>query len=219
MLEYWILCLVPAFLIHRWRVRRRSQLEITTVEDLSACLEYCHTLSGRIRAPAFMAPQATVVKVVDTLWQETIIGIAQAAEAIFIDVSMPTIHVLWEIETAMREFPHKIVYLGQKSLMEQWMDEATCENDYEVRAKIRPLLDGATVLAYEPVSRTSKRGFRKSLRNALDNLGIPKPTQLDVAGSWRGITTSRRTLLPPFWKAALLYVSLAALCVPLNLAI
>jgi hypothetical protein len=219
MLEYWILFLVPAFLIHRWRVKKRSRAEIAVAEDLSACLEYCQTLSGRIRAPAFMAPQATVVKVVDTLWQETVTGIAQTADAIFIDVSAPTVHVLWEIETAIRGFRSKIVYLGQRALMEQWMAAPTCGDDSEVSARIRTLLEGATVLAYKPASRASKRRFAKSLRNALDNLSIPPPAHLDVPASWKGITTNRRTLLPPFWKAVLLYVGLSVVCLPLNFAI
>ncbi len=219
MLVYWILFLVPAFLIHRRRVRRRSQVAVATEEDLSACLEYSQTLSGRVRAPAFMAPQATVVKVVDALWQETVIGIARTAGAIFIDVSVPTLHVLWEIETATRDFRHKIVYIGQKPLVEQWMEAPTGEVGSEAGSKIRGLLEGATVLAYEPVSRASRRAFRKSLRNALDNLRIPRPEHFDIAGSWRGITTGHRPLLPPFWKAVLLYVGLAAACVPLSSAI
>jgi hypothetical protein len=218
-LEYWVLFLVPAFLIHRWRVKKRSRVEIAVAEDLSACLGYCQTLSGKIRAPAFMAPQATVVKVVDTLWQETVTGIAQTADAIIIDVSAPTVHVLWEIETAIRGFRSKIVYLGQRALMEQWMAGPTCGDDSEASARIRTLLEGATVLAYKPVSRASKRRFRKSLRNALDNLSISPPAHFDVPASWKGITTNRRTLLPPVWKAVLLYVGLSVVCLPLNFAI
>lgn len=216
MLEYWVLFLVPAFLIQRWRVKKRSQLEISTPEDLSACMDYCQTLSGRIRSPAFMAPQATVVKVVDALWQDTVVGIAERSDAIIIDVSVPTVHVLWEIETAIQGFRPKIIYLGQKALTEQWMFKPTDEKDSEASTKIRTLLEGATVLSYEPISRASKRKFRNNLRNALENLDITPPQHFDVPASWRGIQCNGRTLLPPFFKALAVYLILGIVCIPIN---
>jgi len=218
MLVFWIILLVPAFLIHRRRVRNRSRIPIETRNDLSACVEYGRTLSGKLRAPAFLAPQATVVKVVDTLWQDTVYELARTADAILIDVSAPTVHVLWEIETAIRDFPSKIIYLGQKALTEEWI-QAKDGADAAAGAALRERLEGATMLAYEPVRRSARRQFRRSLRNALDNVGIPKRTRFDVPASWKGIKVQRRTLLPALWKVFLLYAGLAAVCLPLSAAV
>lgn len=215
-IEYWVLFLVPAFLLHRWRVKKRSRVQIATIEDLSACLEYCRALSGKLRAPAFTMPQATVVKVVDGLWQQAVTGMAERAEVVVIDVSAPTVHVLWEIETANESFRSKIVYIGQKSLMKQWMSVPTCGDDREVRLRIHVLLEGATVIAYEQASRASRRRFGKNLRNALDNLCGPSRTRFDIPVHCKGIMASRQTLLPTLRTVILLYIGLAVLCLPLN---
>src|SRR5262249_36856726 len=118
--QFWFVFLLSAAFLHRRHVKTRARLTIASATDLTATVTYAHLLSSRFRGAAFLAPQATVVRVVDALWQDTVRELARTADAIVIDVSTPSAPVLWEVESTLREHLNKVVFAGNEALVAEW---------------------------------------------------------------------------------------------------
>jgi hypothetical protein len=82
------------------------------------------------------------------VWRETVEAFAQAAEAVVIDVSKPSEHVVWEVER-MRAGSVRQVFVGHQDLLTRLATgdtpDAADAGDVE---RLRELLEGKTVLGY-----------------------------------------------------------------------
>ena len=162
--------IVVAVLIYRWRIRRRSKLEIRSEEEIHRCLIRVQGLAAWLRRPSMLAPQALVVKVTDKLWQEVVSELAEAARLVICDVSEPTKNLIWEVEHVFAEPEIKCLFVGNGPMVRSWVQETGDEDPEAPRSWMKSLLQEQTILVFDPTGRFPQRRFNRNLRNSLDNV-------------------------------------------------
>src|ERR1043166_6449843 len=101
MVSFWFTgaCILLApWLAHLWRVRRRATRSIVTDGDVARVLGDVAAIAGITRRLTMLAPQATVVQVMDTVWQRAVSAGLATVDAVLIDVSVPSPSLQWELE-------------------------------------------------------------------------------------------------------------------------
>jgi hypothetical protein len=134
-----------------------------------------------------MDSQVTVVSVVDTLWQKTVQSLIGRIDNVLIDVSMPTEHILWEVQQLCRTDFRQCLLIGDERMVREWLDAAKNGNDPEgILESMTTMLSNRTILLYDR-DRRHRRAFRDALRRALDNVtDFPKfasESKLDLLAS------------------------------------
>ena len=178
-------CLLTVFLlliVHRARIRRLARGRITSDADLGRCARRIVELGGWRRAPAIMAPQATVVRVDDSMWQRTVSVLATSAGAVLVDLSEPTANIAWEIETAQRTAPGRVVLVGDRDAVRRWAVTHDGALDRDLVERLSTLLEEQPVLVYDSSGIRAPRRFRRSLMRALDSVAHRQPeTRAEVS--------------------------------------
>jgi elongation factor Tu len=213
----WLLLSVIALLVlHRLRVRRRARGRIESAEQLEDRLRDCVGLSSWARAPAILAPQATVLSVADTMWQTTVSLLVRHVNAVLIDVSEPTSNLLWELEEVFRNGGEHVVLVGDRGKIGAWQREIGSDDAGGGLARsLSALIAARPVLTYDPNDRRGARRFRRSLMSALDNVAstsVVKPAaewraRWSAAREWSRLRTIGAYALVPAISAALVYAA------------
>jgi hypothetical protein len=157
----WLFTLLLAALIaHFWRVKKKSHLVASDESSLAHVVRRVSELSTYPLRAVIAAPQATVVKTADAIWQATVRQLAACANAAIVDVTKVTPNVLWELDFLRIHHPRLTV---------TFIADA---ETYDPTA----LPPAINVLLYT-CDPAGVRRLRQNLRNALDNApAIPRPT-------------------------------------------
>lgn len=157
-------------LIYRWRIRQSLKLEIRSVEHIHRCLIRVRRLGGWLRRPSIMAPQALVVKVVDSLWQQTVSELVEQISLVICDVSEPTSNLTWEVENISARPEVACVFVGNAPAVHSWVEQIFGADVETAASRMKRLLHGQTIVVFDPARRFAQRRFNRSLRNSLENV-------------------------------------------------
>jgi hypothetical protein len=102
---------------------RRSRLSIENVDRIRKVERQVERLKSWRRGPSLFAPQASVVRVVDALWQPTVVSLLRHAEAVLIDISVPSESILWELRAAREASTSKLILLAQTDRLIEWIGQ------------------------------------------------------------------------------------------------
>lgn len=142
-----------ALLVQRWRVRRRSRLEVRTEEDLDRAEEAVSRLAQWSTRSTLLAPRATVVRVTDDLWQVVVERMVRRTNVILVDLSVPTENLRWELALLDRLAQRGAVFIA----------------DRHAQAALEPP-EGEECIAYDDFKSSSdRRKFLSVLTRALDS--------------------------------------------------
>jgi hypothetical protein len=113
-----------------------------------------------------LEPQATLVTVVDELWQQAVESVLNEVRYAIIDVSCATENLLWEIETVLRSRRSGVLLIAESEAVRAWMADAAAE---PLRSRLAELLASADVFEYRGDRWRDRRRFRQNLMRAIDN--------------------------------------------------
>jgi hypothetical protein len=165
-----------AVLLYRWRIRRSFKVEIRSPEQLQHCLIRVKRLSGWLRRPPMVAPQALVIRVVDELWQKVVSDLAEQVHLVIFDVSEPTINLEWEVQNVLARPTVKCVFVGDGPMVQNWAQTRSDSNSGQPAnsetpaSRMRIPLQDQTVLVLDPAQRFAQRRFNRNLRTSLENV-------------------------------------------------
>jgi hypothetical protein len=145
------------------RARRRSErakrAEIGTRSDIGQVVDGIARSTKRI-----FAPRLVVVRVANPVWQEVVLDLADRAHMVVVDVSEPTDHLAWEVETLHGpSYPARILIAHRPDLLALTGGQAS--GDPSV-LRLLAAIDGSEVIAYETDNRSIRR-FVRALAGAL----------------------------------------------------
>lgn len=113
-------CMFASILIHRRGIRKAAHLRVENVDGIRAIVNRIHLLRERFMSPAFMAPQATVVRVAHEHWREAVREFMRHADVVLMDLSSPSPSILWELEQARSlSAPYLCISFGEAEPAEQ----------------------------------------------------------------------------------------------------
>ena len=165
-----LIAIVFAVLVYRWRIRRSFKLEIRSREQIYGCLIRAQRLARWLMRPSMMAAQALVVKVIDELWQEAVSTLAEGLHLVVCDVSEPTHNLIWEVERMSALPAVRCLFVGNGPLVRSWVKQPVDADPEAPHLRMKRLLQGQTILVFDPTRPFVQRRFNRSLRNCLDNL-------------------------------------------------
>jgi hypothetical protein len=164
-----LMVLAAVVLVWRWRIRRSFKVEIRSAKQLERCLIRVKRLTGWLRRPSMVAPQALVIRVVDQLWQEVVSDLAEQVRLVICDVSEPTANLEWEVESMLARPRVKCLFVGEGPMVRNWAQTDSDSKSETPVSRMRILLQDHTVLVFEPAQRFAQRVFNRNLRNSLEN--------------------------------------------------
>jgi len=144
-------------------VRQADQDKTITVADRSA-IAAAHT-QFTARRQKNTSSRLTVLKADTPVWRQTVTAIADVCALPLIDISEPTDHVVWEVETLLHRFGHRCVFIGQHARVNALRIAALPGSP---SSRVQTLLDGHEVLVYATASRRDIRRFTRALRATLE---------------------------------------------------
>jgi hypothetical protein len=119
------------------------------------------------RSRKVFGPRLVILRVASPVWQLAVTELASVSSLTIIDVSEPTVNVLWEIEELTRRFGGRCVFIGQHDRVASLAaGPPDGRAPGSVEERIAALLEGREVLAYTADRRGLKR-FAKALRGVL----------------------------------------------------
>ena len=155
-------------LAHRRRIRARSRVTVTDAATLASAVRDVRSLGASIRSPAFMAPQATVVTVVDGMWQQVVEELATIANAFVVDVSAVTPNVAWELDLLQTAYSDRVVFIADAAMLQHAVEHAGAMAVDDTL--LRHIVERHPVLLYESGWMAARR-LRRNVRIALENMG------------------------------------------------
>jgi uncharacterized membrane protein len=153
-----------------YRSYKKAELEKSTSIQSSDRIEPVAKAILR-RSRKVFAPQLVVVRVAHEIWKDVVSRLAEASDAVLIDVSDIGEGLLWEIENLKTRYAHQWILVGQHDAMIRLSDRAASNvADGSVEQRLAALLDGSRVLAYTGDKPKQMKRFAKLLRASLDNI-------------------------------------------------
>ena len=150
--------------------RRRRVLEVSDSRNVRRVEAVVAALGGRRWPAQHLLPRLVVARTADTIWRETVVGACEASDALLVDVSSPSEHVLWEIETVAAHRTDVIYIAGADSPL---VTDAASLDDCGRRVASR--LSNAMVLTYKSDTWRDAWRFGRQLTNAADNVMAASP--------------------------------------------
>jgi len=160
-----VLVIFTFLMVHRWRVRLRSRLRVRITRDLDRCTYRVEDLASWQRRPGLLAPQATVIRVVDELWQATVVRLLDYVDAVIVDVSAVTENVLWEVRTIKARALVPCVWIGDARVIAAWPDSRD-----PLTAILSTLISRNELVTYDLQLSGAERRLRSALSAALEHL-------------------------------------------------
>ncbi len=113
------------------------------------------------------ASRLVVLRVATAVWRESVTALARVTSASIIDISEPTEHLLWELDTLDRLCASRSIIIGEQASVERWSQDAGVESgDTALGASFAARLDGRQALAYT-TDRAGMRRFARALHGML----------------------------------------------------
>lgn len=112
------------------------------------------------------ASRLVVLRVATAVWRESVTALARVTSASIIDISEPTAHLLWELETLDRLCASRSIIIGERASVERWAQEVDLASGDTLNASFASRLDGRQVLAYT-TDRAGMRRFARALHGRL----------------------------------------------------
>jgi hypothetical protein len=117
------------------------------------------------------ASRLVVLRVATAVWRESVTTLARVTSASIIDISEPTEHLLWELDTLDRLCANRSIVIGEQASVERWsQDVGVASGDTALGARFAARLDGRQVLAYT-TDRAGMRRFARALHGMLLDIG------------------------------------------------
>jgi hypothetical protein len=108
------------------------------------------------RAPAILAPSATVVTVADACWQQAVVDIARISSVVLIDISEPSPNICWELRALQRE---RVLLLARRDSMDAWWGVPVPDAWAAAAAEIRELAEGLPLIVYDEPEQVDQRAI------------------------------------------------------------
>lgn len=167
-----------AILIQVFRLvsnRNMSQV-IDSEQQLKRVIHRISGLGSWFRAPLIMASRCTVIKSLDSCWQESILYLAEECDCVIVQVSEPSSNLLYEIEKIDNIAPGKLVFVGHKAELELREQLSKYERtDKDKMAMLQTLVRDRPVLAYyDPGSEAVSSALEVLLENVSADLPSKK---------------------------------------------
>jgi len=149
----------------RGGVRTAEKDKLRTIDTLSDAHEAVDQVW--MASQRSLAPRLTVLDVDSAVWRETVEEFAHAAEAVVIDVSKPSEHVVWEVEHVQAGSVRQ-VFVGHHDLVTRLATGGPPDAaDAGGVERLRQLLEGETILAYT-TGWLGRWRFQRSLYGELE---------------------------------------------------
>ncbi len=168
MARFWLtlaIVFIAIVLVHLWRIQRNSHLYISNRCNMKLVMSMIVNMRLFIRRLTMLAPQSTVISVVDDLWQEAVLGASEQTQLTLVDISVPTINLQWEIER-LRSSSSPYIFIAEQTHWESMFlltgEEGRCG------IAIRSLVGENRVLLYDGNDLVGGKHFRKNLSAALN---------------------------------------------------
>ena len=145
------------------KAERAQRFTLSKADEVDAGIDKVVRLARKV-----LAPRLVVVGCTDAVWQQVVRRLATACQIAIIDVSEPTDHVVWEVET-IAALKARAVFVGQRGNVEKLA--AASPRAGKASNKLRKLLADADVLVYDDGDPASPRSFAKALGARLDRIG------------------------------------------------
>ena len=99
-----------ALLLHAYRMRHSSRLQVNSAIDLRAMIALARGASAWWSRPALLGREATVISVSDELWQAAVQALSHHTNVVIVDASDRSAHVEWELNLLRAEHvPHVMI--------------------------------------------------------------------------------------------------------------
>lgn len=173
-----IVILMVALLLQRWRVRKRAKVTVQSNDDVDKVKATIANLGCWYMRSTLLAPRATIVTVIDDLWQKVVVTLVNSSHVVLVDISNSTENLQWEL-----------------ALLEKYSFQNTV---FVANRESTPIIDlpvGQSCVYYENFSkRHDWKVFLNALTQALDERTKP-PTPFQYRnGIIQPVFTSLRTL-------------------------
>jgi hypothetical protein len=158
---------------------RRSRLSIENVGRIRKVERQAERLKSWWRGPSLFAPQASVVKVVDALWQPTVVSLLGHAEAVLIDISVPSESILWELRAAREASTSKLILLAQTDRLIEWIGQLWPAGS--TQSELLAAACGLSLIIYSTPDRLDMVALAAALSDQPLS-GANRPRKFDVPG-------------------------------------
>jgi hypothetical protein len=158
-----------AFTFVTWLSVRRAEgdkaLEVKTEEAVAPAVARLQRRLG-----GWLSPRLVVMRCADVAWRNLVTTLAQRAELVLIDISDPSEHLIWEIETLRAVQGAKFLLIGDRERVEGLI-HGTRVLDARTAQALVSHLTGHKVLVYEAKRQPAVREFARALRDGLEHAG------------------------------------------------
>ncbi len=120
------------------------------------------------RTKRTFAARLTVLRVSGLFWQKVVRALSQSADAVVVDISLPSANLLWEIETLKQMKGVICVYVGERRRVVE-LGNQKGDGRGDVRTRLKALLENEAVIAYEAESKAAMRWFVNDLAAYLES--------------------------------------------------
>ncbi|MEM7275393.1 MAG: hypothetical protein AAF547_20125 [Actinomycetota bacterium] len=150
-----------AFVAHRsLRKAERDQLTVVqTTEQVRHLLRQVQARRNR-----FFSPRIAVVRSANAVWRDAVLGLADIADVVLVDVSDPTESLLWELDQLFRRPDLDVVPIGSGARLSAMIGGAGDQVDRTVLN----LLAGRTVLVYDDATDRFAGALKRSFEATED---------------------------------------------------
>ena len=125
-----ILVIVALLFLLGYRVLFRgweASKTISSTTQIPKVLRGLVTLRWRIRAPRPLGALATVITTADSIWKPVVQNFIEKVDWVVLDISNPTESIVWELETAIRLAPAKLIILRDNNAILDEQDPLQAE--------------------------------------------------------------------------------------------
>ncbi|MEJ2157602.1 MAG: hypothetical protein P8X96_19900 [Desulfobacteraceae bacterium] len=151
-----------------WRqVRKAEQSKALALTDPTRIESTLAKVAKRTKG--IFAARLTVLRVSGAIWQEVVRKLSISADAIVVDISEPSVNLLWEIETLKARQDIRCVYVGEFGKVNGLSKtRSPGEDRNEAAARLTDLLENDDVIAYHSGQKSAMRQFAGDLAAYLD---------------------------------------------------
>jgi hypothetical protein len=143
-------------------VRRAEKSKRVQVPSLERIDPMARSVSRRSRR--VLSPKLIVVQVAGPVWQETVRRLALVCAAVVIDVSEPSMNLLWEISMLKSDRRFQSIFVAEHEHLIRMTNPGA--QNAELSRRLLDVLEGEDVIAYSS-DRQGRKRFARALRNRL----------------------------------------------------
>jgi hypothetical protein len=161
-------CLLFMLLAHRYWIRRHARVRVRTGVDLVTAEFHAWKLRAWRNRPGLMAPQATIVTVIDRLWRDAIMRLTRYVDLVLVDCSDPSEALVWEVAYLKQSSSVPTVFVAEATRFHAWTGVAQADSQTSGAIMLQALAR-ETILLYTHNAQDKQNAarFKRNLGNTL----------------------------------------------------